>query len=919
MTNGIKIPISADLSGLNQAVDQFSQKAKQALGAINGSAQIDTASAQKGLAELEKSVKHLQGALSKTAASDVTGKSLDGLAASFDAAVKNAKVLEQAIGGIGSKGASSFRQTVGETRKLITELEKARRLQATLAKHGYQYSLGELQQSMQNPPSPTPGPAPGPQPRRFGQFFGDSMRTAGRSVLGAALPGAGIGGAIAGHAAAEAAASPGGIMSGGGMGRLLAGGAIGALAYGATKAIGSVYGKMRSTEDQNIGYSDLSRQMGDSAASFEELRGAVRDAARNLDMSFGDGSKMAQMYVKTAGIDGLSGDKLRTEMMGAGGFSRSLGLDPQAGGSMFATLRHNGVSSGDADNKRFALMIGEAIARAGVFSKADDVLAAVAGFTQQATRASFTPANVEGYMGGMSNIMSMKMAGLDPNASASLLAKADMSIRGGGSEASRNFALGVLQKQIPGMTAVDAGFVADGGAFGTVASAFGENSPAMMMAKANGDKALIEKYRRFAAQGGNKTTLDRHMDQMSGMNTDDWRQNLMGEMGYSSSEAAAMITAYRRNGSITDAVSNLSKYGIDTKTLNSGSIRNMIDVEYGDGKLGDKAAWLRKQGLSGDEEKSLSTAEANPGVDNSNLKETLIKLLASRGMEMSEGDISRKNMASLENLSGDMATKLIPIMNSVREAVVATARFLTLGTFKDKYVEQEGTKSVVERNKALMGGGASEPGRGGSQHFSPMEIGSGAIAQRFKADTSYDELFKKAGAANGVDWRILKQIGIQESALRPDIRHRNTNGTTDIGIMQLNDRYNQERGVTDPTDPEQNIMAGAGVFARALRDSKGNLREAFRRYNGGKGTSAEGYADRAMVTLQQIAPDLASQGRIGAQPLPAGGQTAQAQTDAQTIKLTGEFHLLDKQTGRKVADPLLVSGVAAPKAAGVRQ
>lgn len=1006
MTNGIKVPVSADLQGLNQAMDDFRQKARMVFGDLNGSAKIDTASAQKGLQALQQSVQALHSELTQVASSDISGKSIEGLSAGFEEAVKNAKTLESVMAGIGGKGSAGFQKTVAATRQLIAGLEKARRLQAALVKEGRQMTLEQaaelekdfqfhLQQGgksvqkrfrkfgdlatvmnnwrdlagneissrrqyrelLQSLGISQNAPSPGQPSKSFAQIAGADIKRATLGVFRTLTP-SGAGGSIMGQAAEEAAATPGGLMSGMGMQRLLAGGAIGLAAYGGIRAISAIHGKMRSSEEEGIGYADLSRQMGFTTASFDELRDAVRDAAQGLDMAFGAGSKLAEQYIQGAGIDGLRAQDLNGELRSAGGFARMLGMDPEAGAGLFATLRHNKVSSGDAQNKRIAMMIGEGIARAGVFTKADDVLAAVAGYTQQATHASFNAANVEGFMGGMGSFMSLGMAGLDPNASAALLSKADAGIRNPNSEAARNFLLGIMQNRMGGFNAVDLGVMLDGGAFGSAGKQFGEGSSAMRAAKANGDTALVERYRRMAAQGGSTTTIDTVLDAMAGKDTDALRENLKGMFGFNGAEANAMITAYRNNGGISEAVSNLSKYGIDPARLGPTSLKHLIDIEYGDeGNLAKKSKFLRTQNLSAQETAMLDAAERHPGEGNADLKAALIKLASSRDMEMTEGDVSRKNMAALDNIASDLATKLIPISNAIREGIAAIASAIPGSHFKDRFGLSDQSQHILdarlkaasndpEARRQVIGSfqsfvennsdnftpeyqtklgkmydeaAAVRPppaGQGGSlpsghQVHTPKRLQE--MAAQMNTPIRYDESFKQAAARYGVDWMDLKQIGVQESGLRPGARNLNKNGTEDRGIMQLNSRYDAERGVTDPVDPEQNIMVGAKVWAQALKQAKGDVRQAFRIYNG-SGPRAEQYADNAMRLRRYARPDAAA--TYGMMPLPAGAQSGGAGT--ANVKVSGEFTLRDPHTGRQAAAPVHVAGITAPVAAGVR-
>lgn len=124
-------------------------------------------------------------------------------------------------------------------------------------------------------------------------------------------------------------------------------------------------------------------------------------------------------------------------------------------------------------------------------------------------------------------------------------------------------------------------------------------------------------------------------------------------------------------------------------------------------------------------------------------------------------------------------------------------------------------------------------------------------ADKVMAPSKYDDLFKDAAQKHGVDWRDVKQIAVQESGLKPNAMNVNKNGTMDRGIMQLNSRYDGERGVKDPWDAKENIFAGTKVWADNLKKSGGDKKAAMRAYNG-TGPAADAYANRAMAVNELV-------------------------------------------------------------------
>ncbi len=83
--------------------------------------------------------------------------------------------------------------------------------------------------------------------------------------------------------------------------------------------------------------------------------------------------------------------------------------------------------------------------------------------------------------------------------------------------------------------------------------------------------------------------------------------------------------------------------------------------------------------------------------------------------------------------------------------------------------------------------------------------------------------FDAAGARYGVSPTLLAAIAWQESGMNPSASHRNANGTSDIGLMQINSSWLPKlarHGVSerDLRDPCVNILVGAWILASNLRE-----------------------------------------------------------------------------------------------------
>ena len=94
-----------------------------------------------------------------------------------------------------------------------------------------------------------------------------------------------------------------------------------------------------------------------------------------------------------------------------------------------------------------------------------------------------------------------------------------------------------------------------------------------------------------------------------------------------------------------------------------------------------------------------------------------------------------------------------------------------------------------------------------------------------------DSIFKKAASTYGIPEKILKAVAKTES----DFQVTAVSKAGAMGIMQLIPATAKELGVSDPFNPEQNIMGGAKLLASNLKEFGGDLKLALAAYNAGSG------------------------------------------------------------------------------------
>lgn len=289
-----------------------------------------------------------------------------------------------------------------------------------------------------------------------------------RQVAGAGLNAMGPAGRVANGALG--AGMSGGFMAG------LAGLGGGLAALAISKAVGAVVEKVGAVEAENIRLDRVKRSLGDTGVGFNALKASIRGSASQMGLTFDEGQDLAAQYIKTAGISNKNWRGVGEEVATAGNFGRSFGVDQSQAVGAFGTMRMMGVTNSDQQARRVALLIGEGIAKSDAFSKADEVLEAIAGFTASQTRTGMNSANVEGYTSMLAGMVGTKMPGMDVASSAALLSRMNSSIAGGGAagEAGQNFLFSALGGR--GMDPMDVTLLREQGLFGTGRSTFGAGS-----------------------------------------------------------------------------------------------------------------------------------------------------------------------------------------------------------------------------------------------------------------------------------------------------------------------------------------------------------------------------------------------------------------------------------------------------------
>lgn len=99
------------------------------------------------------------------------------------------------------------------------------------------------------------------------------------------------------------------------------------------------------------------------------------------------------------------------------------------------------------------------------------------------------------------------------------------------------------------------------------------------------------------------------------------------------------------------------------------------------------------------------------------------------------------------------------------------------------------------------------------------------------SESAYDNYFQKAADTYGIPVALLKAVAKQESAFQSNI----VSSAGAVGVMQLMPSTASYLGVSDPYNPEQNIMGGAKLLAELSQRYNGDIDRILAAYNAGDG------------------------------------------------------------------------------------
>lgn len=620
---------------------------------------------------------------------------LGGLNAALADAVKSAEVLSQSMsGGVLKVDTDKFNQQINQTTAALNVLHKKiqEKKQIGIGTEEAEATLKELTQKRSDASKlllSSSGKTHIQQTEQLNQkAIEETTQTLKKQHREASLL-ASTKSKYSGNLASAAAGMAGGLMTGGagGDGMATAGSALGGMVGGVFGLPGAMIGGalgglvggvvgngLGDAKEEAVGVTDLRHSLGATTTDFNLLRDSTRAAAAGMGITYKESVNLAKQFSHNANTLGKDAGSLAAEVRLASGFSRSLGIDPTQSVEAMSTLRNTHATTNEADSRKMAMTIAEGINKGGMSSKGDEVLSAIANFAQANARASLQAPNVGGYTDFLSNLASMRIPGLDVQGSASLMGKADSSIRSHGDAATDTFKLGAYMSAFGNeFSAADMQLYTAGGAMGTsrkTAQEILDDPHATEERKASARRVL-------ASGNADRPNQDIMMQQLGRFQRGTSEYELSGArvFGMEQTEFRKFDKAYYSNGAGgSPAMQNrLSGMGVNVGKLDSGKFMHMGAL-LGSNKdeLQAEAAKL----ISGDGyNKALSKDEgvlldkATKSGDTEQLRKAVIKLNEDRSL-IDDGKAVRQNTADLKNEVTKLASMLLPKVDALRDVML---------------------------------------------------------------------------------------------------------------------------------------------------------------------------------------------------------------------------------------------------------
>jgi len=173
--------------------------------------------------------------------------------------------------------------------------------------------------------------------------------------------------------------------------------------------------------DQNMGsakremssYSQLTRMIGDTSASFLGLQDAVRFSVSAFAVSNEAAAEMAKNFTKLTGV--TDKDAIAKAVGSAASLGQQFGIENSKAADFLGNSTLNGITKTQNDVNRVMIQLAETARRGGVSSQMESFMENISGMISRSAGNTFTSQSVGGYADVLASGSSLPYAGLAHN------------------------------------------------------------------------------------------------------------------------------------------------------------------------------------------------------------------------------------------------------------------------------------------------------------------------------------------------------------------------------------------------------------------------------------------------------------------------------------------------------------------------
>lgn len=468
------------------------------------------------------------------------------------------------------------------------------------------------------------------------QHAGQRTMTQMARVVGIPTGGAGGGGGGGGGPAEEA-----GGAEAGGMGAAMGGAFRMASRYilplaGITAGISTLAKGVSDAQQQAVQVDALYRTLGDVSSTFKGVQTQVEDFGHGLGIAQAESVRLMQAFAGIANISDAV--RLKAEGRQAAGMARAFGLSPESVTGPFASMRFLGQGGAGAGGARdLALMITDAVSRSKMWAKSDEVIAALARFTQTASSYLVDAAPTKQFADLYATLNATGKPGFMGQNAENLISRMDASFRqGGGSEASKVF----------------------------LWRALGESDPFKF--KMDRSRGLLNPDSTPLMSAG-ETPLDKMMKYFEknskGLDSDTKAGVLSEILGIDANQAQAFMGLNLGGGGMGSLAAAMKRAGVDMASVQPDSYKLLAQIQQGEGLEGIRQQLLKEPGLS---DKQRDQLNASPDQD------TLMQVAATIGRVHTVGSDQLQATSDIRDAVLELGRGIIKPIQSIQEILAGS-------------------------------------------------------------------------------------------------------------------------------------------------------------------------------------------------------------------------------------------------------